>query len=39
MSFVIIGKSIEVRGNDECLDAIFKSHILRVIFVKVILLY
>ena len=32
--FIIIGKSFEVRGNDECLDVIFKGHILWVIFVE-----
>ena len=36
VSFVITGISIEVRGNDDSLDAIFKGYILGVIFVKVI---
>ena len=36
MSFIIIRKSANVRENSECLDTIFKCHILRLIFVKVL---
>ena len=34
VSPIAIGKSFEVSGNNESLDTIFKSHILRLIFKK-----
>ena len=33
---MIIGKSVEVRGNNESLDTIFKGHILRLIFSEIL---
>ena len=34
VSFIVIGKSFEVRENNESLDTIFKDHILRLIIMK-----
>ena len=34
VSFIVIEKSFEVRGNNESLDTIFKGHIIRLLIVK-----
>ena len=34
VSLIVIGKSFEVKGNNESLDTIFKGHILRLLIVK-----
>ena len=37
MSFIIIGKAVEVRGNNESLDTILEGHILRLIFLEILI--
>ena len=34
VSFIAIGKSFEIRGNNESLDTIFKGHILELFIMK-----
>lgn len=36
MSFIKIGKCVEVKGNYKCLDSVCKGHIWRIISAKVL---